>query len=294
MWIAAFFAIAVYNVIETVALIFFTFKKRTGLYFWSLLVASGGIILHVLGFFLKFFQLCTNNYVDIVIITLGGVPMVIGQSVVLYSRLHLVVQDRRRIRWILVMIMMGFFLFTIPPTILNFLANSPNPTPFLQPFAIYEKIMLFGFATEECIISGLYIWETSKMLRLIKTTRGKDVRRVWRHLLYVNVLVIALDFTLIGIEFGGLYQIETTYKSALYSVKLKLEFAVLNQLRSLVQRDKLEASRSYGAPYPNSPRMLEQAIGSGNTSTTSSTTAPPSESQKESLFIAVTPMGPKA
>ena len=294
MWIAAFFAIAVYNVIETVVLIFVTFKRRTGLYFWSLLVASGGIIFHVLGFLLKFFQLCKNNYVDIVIITLGGVPMVIGQSVVLYSRLHLVVQDRRRIQWILVMIITGFFVFTVPPTILNFLANSRNPAPFLQPFAIYEKVMLFGFATEECIISGLYIWETSKMLRLIKATRSKDVRRVWEHLLLVNILVIVMDFTLIGIEFGGLYQIETTYKSALYSVKLKLEFAVLNQLRSLVRREKLEASRSCDAPYPGSPGMLEQAIGSGNTSTTSSTTVPPSESQKEGFLSTVTPMGPKS
>jgi len=294
MWIAAFFAIAVYNVIETVVLIFVTFNKRTGLYFWSLLFASGGILLHVLGFSLKFFQLCKNNYVDIVVITLGGVPMVIGQSLVLYSRLHLVVQDRRRILWILVMIIMGFFLFTIPPTILNFLANSRNPTPFLEPFAIYEKIMLFGFATEECIISGLYLWETSKMLRLIKATRGKDVRRVWEHLLLVNILVIVMDFTLIGIEFGGLYQIETTYKSALYSVKLKLEFAVLNQLRSLVQREKLEASRSYGAPYPGSPGMLEQAIGSGNTSTTLSTTVSLSESHKDGLLNTITPMDPKA
>ena len=204
MWISAFFAIAVYNVIETVVLIFVTFKKRTGLYFWSLLIASGGIILHVLGFLLKFFQLCKNNYANIVIITLGGVPMVIGQSVVLYSRLHLVVQDKSRIQWILVMIVAGFFLFTIPPTILNFLANSRNPGPFLKPFAAYEKIMLFGFATEECIISGLYIWETAKILRLIKPTRGKDVREVWKHLLYVNILVIVMDFTLIGIEFGGL------------------------------------------------------------------------------------------
>jgi hypothetical protein len=247
MIIALFFGIAVYNVIEITVLIFFTFKKRKGLYFWSLLFASWGIVLHVIGFLLKFFQLCTNNYVNIVIITCGGVPMVIGQSVVLYSRLHLVVEDKRKIRWVLYMIVFGFFAFTCPPTILNFGANSPNPTPYLEPFKIYEKVMLIGFCTQECIISGLYIWETWKMLRVMKATRGDVIRRVWKHLIYVNILVILMDFTLLGIEFGGQYKIETTYKSALYSVKLKLEFAVLNQLRALVQKEKAESSCGYGS-----------------------------------------------
>ncbi|KAH6668415.1 hypothetical protein B0J14DRAFT_163487 [Halenospora varia] len=278
MLIAAFFAIACSNVIEIIVLIFVTFKKRTGLYFWSLLVASWGIVIHAVGFLLKFFRLCKNDYVNITIITAGGIPMVIGQSVVLYSRLHLVVQDRRKIRWVLVMIVMGFFFFTVPPTILNYGANSRNPTPFLQPFAIYEKICLFGFSTQECIISGLYIWETWKMLQLMKANRGKDIRRVWKHLICVNILVILMDFTLIGIELGGQYVIETTYKSAMYSVKLKLEFAVLNQLRSLVQREKID-SCSYDTPQPYSPGNFlpsmqddEHAIGCG----TSFGTAPPS------------------
>lgn len=284
MIIAGFFAVAIYNVVEIIVLIFVTFKRRRGLYFWSLLVASWGIVLHAVGFLLKFFRLCTNDYVNIAIITAGGVPMVIGQSVVLYSRLHLVVQDRRRIRWVLVMIVAGFFMFTVPPTVLNFGANSPNPTPYLQPFAIYEKIMLFGFCTQECIISGLYIWETWKMLQLMKITSGKDIRRIWKHLIYVNIFVILMDFALIGIEFGGQYDIETTYKSAMYSVKLKLEFAVLNQLRSLVQRERNQSNRSYDNLRPFPPGDLENSSGG---STAPSTNPPSTECLKQSLLSTI-------
>lgn len=284
MIIAGFFAVAIYNVVEIIVLIFVTFKRRTGLYFWSLLIASWGIVLHAIGFLLKFFRLCRNDYVNIVIITAGGVPMVIGQSVVLYSRLHLVVQDRRRIRWVLVMIIMGFFLFTVPPTILNFGSNSPNPAPYLEPFAIYEKIMLFGFCTQECIISGLYIWETWKMLQLIKATCGKDVRRIWKHLIYVNVFVILMDFALIGIEFGGQYDIETTYKSAMYSVKLKLEFAVLNQLRSLVQRERNGSTRSWDNLRQFPPGDIEHSSGG---TTAPGTTSPSTDCSKQSLISTV-------
>lgn len=236
MLIAAFFSISIYNATEIFVQIFLRFRKHTGLYFWSLLFATWGIVIHSIGFLLQFFQLCRNDYVNIAIITLGGAPMVVGQSVVLYSRLHLIVEDRRKIRWVARMIFCSFFIFTIPPTILNFGSNSPHPQPFLRPFMVYEKVMLFGFAAQEITISGLYLWETRKMLQVMTIDSSGSSRRVLKHLIYANILVILLDLTVIGTELGGVHEIQTTYKSAAYSVKLKLEFPVLNQLRTLVKR----------------------------------------------------------
>ncbi|KAG7404267.1 hypothetical protein Forpe1208_v015645 [Fusarium oxysporum f. sp. rapae] len=236
MTMAAFFGISLYNVIEIHVQIFLQFRKRTGLYFWSLIWASWGIAIHSIGFLLQFFQISRNSYTNITIITIGGVSMVIGQSVVLYSRLHLVVDDRRKIRWILKMIILSFFLFTVPPTVMNYGSNSSHPQPFLRPFEIYEKIMLFGFATQELIISSLYMWETRKMLRLITPNSSDTARRVMKHLIYINILIILMDISIIGTELGGAHAIQTTYKSAVYGVKLKLEFPVLNQLRAIVKR----------------------------------------------------------
>lgn len=52
--LAAGTAIAWAYAIELDLLIFYTFRRRTGLYFWSLLISSWGCCLHALGFILKF------------------------------------------------------------------------------------------------------------------------------------------------------------------------------------------------------------------------------------------------
>jgi len=247
MTIAGLFAIAVFNVVEINFWIFTTFRRRVGLYFWSLLIASWGIPIHATGFLLKFFQVCTNEYVNVGLIVVGWYAMVTGQSIVLYSRLHLIVQDARKIRWILAMIVVDFFLFHIPPTILLFGSNSSNPKPFLTPFAVYEKIQITAFSTQEFIISALYIWEARKMLQSLANIKREEARKVMIHLILVNILMILMDITLLGTEYANEYSIETTYKSTLYSIKLKLEFAILNRLRTLV-KSRHQSTLSGGSP----------------------------------------------
>lgn len=52
--LAAGTAIAWAYTIELDLVIFYTFRRRKGLYFWSLLLSSWGCVLHALGFILKF------------------------------------------------------------------------------------------------------------------------------------------------------------------------------------------------------------------------------------------------
>lgn len=52
--LAAGTAIAWAYTIELDLVIFYTFRRRKGLYFWSLLISSWGCSLHALGFVLKF------------------------------------------------------------------------------------------------------------------------------------------------------------------------------------------------------------------------------------------------
>ncbi len=49
IFIASLFGLAVYNAIELNVLVLVTFTKYAGVYFWSMLVASWGINLIVLG-----------------------------------------------------------------------------------------------------------------------------------------------------------------------------------------------------------------------------------------------------
>jgi hypothetical protein len=53
------------------------------------------------------------------------------------------------------------------------------------------------------------------------------------HLIYINILVILMDITLLCTEYANLYEIQITFKGALYSIKLRLEFAILNDLMSI-------------------------------------------------------------
>jgi len=92
-----------------------------------------------------------------------------------------------------------------------------------------------GFTIQEIIISGLYLWETRKILAPGRTFQQKKTREVFHHLAWVNVFIIFLDAALLGTEYANLFSIQTVFKAAIYSLKLRFEFVVLNQLMEIVQ-----------------------------------------------------------
>lgn len=100
-------AIALYNAVELIILIFSTFKKYRGLYFWSLLVltlfgvipTAGGAVLH--------FYLIGPLWLALTISHIGFYAMVPVQSLVLYSRLYLVFHDEKRLRYVLYLIIVN-------------------------------------------------------------------------------------------------------------------------------------------------------------------------------------------
>ncbi|KAI9816224.1 MAG: hypothetical protein M1827_001825 [Pycnora praestabilis] len=239
MAIAAFTAIAWYNAIELNLQVFLTFKRHRGLYFWSLLISSWGCVLHSLGFILKFFQLTTNDYLSVTIITIGWYAMVTGQAVVLYSRLHLVVREQRTLRLVLSMIIVDAICFHIPTTILTYGSNSSDPNKYAGPFSYMERIQMTAFCIQEFIISGIYVYATIKLLRPVYHGR---TRKVMMQLIWINLIIITMDVILLAMEYKGNYEIEATLKAMVYSIKLKLEFAVLNQLMQLANSGVADAT----------------------------------------------------
>lgn len=232
MAIAAFTAVAWYNVAELNIQVFLTFKRHRGLYFWSLLISSYGCVLHALGFLLKMLELTTYDYISVTILTVGWYCMVTGQAVVLYSRLHLVVREQKVLRGILIMIILDAILFHIPTTVLTYGSNSPPYVGniYTKPFNIVEKIQMTAFCIQEFIISGVYVWCTIRLLRPVYHGR---TRKVMMQLIWINLIIIGMDVCLLAMEYSNTYYIEATLKAMVYSIKLKLEFAVLNQLMTL-------------------------------------------------------------
>lgn len=235
MIMASFASIALYNVIELAYIIFATFKRRKGLYFWSFIVATGSILPYTLGFVFKFFEVIPVDMISITMIAVGWCGMVTGQSVVLYSRLHLVVQDQRILRGVLIMIIVDAIICHVPILVLLYGSNSHNPDPYTQAYTIYEKVQITIFFLQEVVISGLYIWSTWTALKPGSMVMARELRKAIKHLLAINILIVVLDLTLLATEYMGHYEIQTLYKGALYSAKLKLEFRILNQLVSLTK-----------------------------------------------------------
>lgn len=178
-----------------------------------------------------------------------------GQSVVLWSRLHLVTNSRRVLRWTLYMIIIDGMLLHSITSVLTFGANSSHlPAGVLEHFvhgySVMEKVQMVGFFTQELVLSGIYIRETIRLLKLSESTqddvkhsdhrwrrkhlRSPKVRKIMYQLLAINVIIIMMDLALLGVEFANLYVIETTFKGVVYSIKLKLEYAVLGKLVQLV------------------------------------------------------------
>ncbi|KAJ5032032.1 hypothetical protein NUH16_005084 [Penicillium rubens] len=140
---------------------------------------------------------------------IGWYAMVTGQAVVLYSRLHLVFSDMRKVRWVLWMIITNACILHIPMTVFFFGLNRGDAR-FARPAAIFDRIQ-----------------STSAI-----TIRGRDGRNAIIHLFCINILVVILNVLLLLAEYK-LHYIQVSFKTVVYSVKLKLEFSVLNRLRLL-------------------------------------------------------------
>ncbi|OAQ72191.1 hypothetical protein VFPPC_12727 [Pochonia chlamydosporia 170] len=233
--IACFLAISMYNVVELIFIIIVTFKKRNSLYFWSFMVATVGIAIHAIGFLLRDFQITKSRFLYVTFMSLGWYAMVTGQSVVLFSRLHLVLYNRNWLRAVRVLIITNAIVCHIPTTVMTYGASSSDPEPFLGIYSIYERVQVTIFFFQEVVISGLYVHEAMKFLQ-IRAIRGeKTNHNMMRHLISSNIFVIMLDVTILALEFSNLYDLQTSYKGAAYSMKLKLEFSVLNRLVKVVQ-----------------------------------------------------------
>lgn len=111
--------VALYNASELVAMVFLTFQRYRGLYFYSLLVSGLAIVPYSLGFLLHLLNFTTGNarWFSITLITIGWWPMVTGQAVVLWSRLHLILvgsRGDRIIQWTKWMIVVNVVLLHLP------------------------------------------------------------------------------------------------------------------------------------------------------------------------------------
>jgi hypothetical protein len=171
---------------------------------------------------------------------LGWVGMVSGFSVVLYSRLNLLVQNRRILHLVLAMIIVdGICLHSSTITIQFGLSSQPKNdlpkrAPWLVASIVIERVQSIGFTVQQLIITAVYMKTAWNYLRdrLLPDGRAKTIMTM---LIAVQVLVACIDITVIGLESAGYFIPKLIIHSFVYAIKLELEFVILNQLISISQ-----------------------------------------------------------
>ncbi|KAJ5384173.1 hypothetical protein N7517_002084 [Penicillium concentricum] len=230
--VVSMFAIGAWNSLEVVIGIFERFKRYRGLYFWSMQIAAWGILLHALPA-----QTVYTGVVSPIIMSapflVGWICMVTGQAVVLYSRLHLVVADIRHVQWVLWMIIANFFVLHVPMSILYCL-NLRHNLPFDHSATIYDRIQVVVFAIQDTVICAIYAREALRALKPVFEAKGRQGRGIIYRIVFANIFGIVLNALILAAEFK-LHYIAISFKTVVYSIKLKLEFHALMQLRELTR-----------------------------------------------------------
>lgn len=245
-----FSAIAWYNAVELIILIFLTFNRYSGLYFWAMFLSTTiGVIFHAIGFLLEFFTIGPIG-LAITLATIGWYFMVPGQSFVLYSRLHLVEQSPVVLRRVFYLIVFSAVVILIPTTVLTYCTVYVGSQASIRGYNVMERLELTWFCAQEILIASIYIFETINILRL-RPEKELHRSKLMYELITINLVMIFLDIALLVLEYVGLYTLQTTLKAAVYSVKLKLEFGVLGKLVSLVHTHRSDLTSSEYDEFPN-------------------------------------------
>lgn len=253
---SAFVGISFFLFLETVFEIFRVFKKRRGLYFWSLLVGVVSTAINNIAIILKFLVPGTEHIWPLyTLMALSSWTCYsLGQLTVLYSRLHLVVDNPRIQRWVLYLILACAFFFVIPIWIVVWPAWNVDPEStqrWSAPDGIVERFTQLGFTMAETTVSGIYI---NALLQLLKYKPTVRQQRVFLDLVYVNVITIALDITSTTLVYLNQTGVSHPVQIFSYILKFRLgqfeprrtafmiantkapEFLVLNQLMAVAAR----------------------------------------------------------
>ncbi|KAJ9603431.1 hypothetical protein H2200_012209 [Cladophialophora chaetospira] len=223
-------ALALYNSLEMVLLVLSTFRAWKGLYFWSLCICNFGVFAYATGIMLTYFDLGVL-WLGKTILDIGWLCMVTCQSLVLYSRLNLVVDNiliLRSVKWMIITVSCSILPIVI---VLDFGSTYSGRASFYSGYYYIEQIQLIVISVEELVISGLYVW---KAIAFLKVISKQHTRRIMWQLFAINIIIISMDIATVALEFLHYQLYQEGLKGFFYSVKLKLELNILSKLVDLV------------------------------------------------------------
>lgn len=233
LFMAVFLCLALFNSLELITLACWTFREWRGLYFWCLLTSSIGIIPYTIGCILHYWNVAPLE-VSLPISWIGFLAIVPVQSLILYSRLFLVFYHEKFLRFLLDGIIIVIILLIVPNSISMYGSAFISAPTWNYAYGVTERLQVTGFCVMELFISSIYMWSAVKLLKL--SPEGKSrAKRIMYELLAINTVTMILDIAVISVEYLNHYTIQVCLKVFVYSVKVKVEFAVLGRLVALTK-----------------------------------------------------------
>jgi hypothetical protein len=159
-----------------------------------------------------------------------------GFSTVLYSRLHLVVHDRRILRGLLCLLVLDAFGLHTPLAATYIVSASGN---LLRAYSLYKHVFYveIGFSVQEVIFATVYIiafWKyVNDIPKHAEAAFKREKRNTFAMLLGVFFVVLSFDILTVVLLCKGLVLARVMVGGLMYAIKLNFEFVVLNRLVSV-------------------------------------------------------------
>ncbi|KAL8351371.1 hypothetical protein RB601_000595 [Gaeumannomyces tritici] len=182
-----------------------------------MVAATVGVLVNASAFIINDLGLSRYQLVPAVLIIVGWILMTTGQAFVLYSRLRLLYVNPCVLRPVFYMIVANAVLG--PP------ADGPSTRRSRSRSSSCRRRSCRACTCGAASASG-----ATKHLR-----EAGRLRNIILHLVAVNLLIVVLDIAILGLEYSGMYLLQTSYKAFVYSVRLKIEISILNRLVDFVR-----------------------------------------------------------
>jgi hypothetical protein len=190
--IGAFTGASLFCNVELAVLVCMRFKKRTGLYFWSIVLATFGSLLYNIEVILAYFvTVSVPTWAFAITGVLGYLIYIPAEYLVLYSRLHLLSTSSQVLRWVIALATAQYVLISIPLAVTWIwgLVDPQNTTNQLLGDRI-QQIEVCTYTAVEIALSSIYIVQT---LRMWGTDPGPLVKKILVHLVCINALLVCLN-----------------------------------------------------------------------------------------------------
>ncbi|PYH97176.1 hypothetical protein BO71DRAFT_309820, partial [Aspergillus ellipticus CBS 707.79] len=227
--VVAFLSVNTFVCLELLIQLYILFKRRTSMYFWSLLVTILGALFAVPFCILFVWYPAQYPVLSAVGIAVLYTIISVGNSLVLYSRLHLVTRGLKP-RWVLWMIIGSTVVIQLPHLVLLPAAAATEAPRFTAPEQIIGHLAVTAYAVREFIILGVYAYEVVRNLRPLIYIRGTEGKRLIVYLVVAGSVAFLLDTAIMVFDYRLSPAIVAGFIPFVSTVKVKVEFASLNKL----------------------------------------------------------------